>query len=72
MNDDDLRMPTPSVPPETLEAGEALSDGEALARQISGIAERSQHLVSEFLERQNGGNNVGMGDPLNIGAAFSR
>jgi polyhydroxyalkanoate synthase len=32
------------------------------------IAERSQRLVLEFLQRQSG--NVGMADPLNIGAAF--
>ncbi|MBV8654287.1 MAG: class I poly(R)-hydroxyalkanoic acid synthase [Alphaproteobacteria bacterium] len=35
------------------------------------IAERSQHIVTEFLQRQNSGdNNVGMADPLNVGAAF--
>jgi polyhydroxyalkanoate synthase len=42
-----------------------------LSRSMAQIAERSQRLVSEFLQRQTpqeGG--IGMGDPLNIGAAF--
>jgi polyhydroxyalkanoate synthase len=42
-----------------------------LSRSMAQIAERSQRLVNEFLQRQQpqeGG--IGMGDPLNIGAAF--
>jgi polyhydroxyalkanoate synthase len=42
-----------------------------LSRSMAQIAERSQRLVNEFLQRQqppDGG--IGMGDPLNIGAAF--
>jgi polyhydroxyalkanoate synthase len=42
-----------------------------LSRSMAQIAERSQRLVSEFLQRrkpQEGG--IGMGDPGNIGAAF--
>src|SRR6202035_1523594 len=34
------------------------------------IAERSRHLVAEFLKRQAAGDGVGMADPLSIGAAF--
>src|SRR3984957_15927453 len=48
-----------------------LPDPVELSRSMAEIAERSQHLVSEFLHRQNSAdNNVGMADPLNIGAAF--
>jgi polyhydroxyalkanoate synthase subunit PhaC len=48
-----------------------LPDPVELSRSMAEIAERSQHLVSEFLQRQNSGdNNMGMADPLNIGAAF--
>ncbi len=41
-----------------------------LSQQMSDIAERSQHLVAEFLRRQNTGDGVGMANPLSIGAAF--
>ena len=41
-----------------------------LSDQISDIAERSRHLVAEFLKRQAAGDGVGMADPLSIGAAF--
>jgi hypothetical protein len=41
-----------------------------LSEQISDIAERSRHLVAEFLKRQAAGDGVGMADPLSIGAAF--
>ena len=34
------------------------------------IAERSRHLVAEFLKRQGAGDGVGMANPLSIGAAF--
>jgi polyhydroxyalkanoate synthase subunit PhaC len=41
-----------------------------LSQQISGIAEKSRHLVAEFLKRQSAENGVGMANPLSIGAAF--
>ena len=41
-----------------------------LSEQMNNIAERSRHLVAEFLKRQAAGNGVGMADPLSIGAAF--
>ncbi|HUH84963.1 MAG TPA: class I poly(R)-hydroxyalkanoic acid synthase [Stellaceae bacterium] len=40
------------------------------SRHMAEIAERSQRLVLEFLQRQSGTGGVGMADPLNIGAAF--
>ena len=50
-----------------------LPDPVELSRAMAGIAERSQKLVSDFLERQsqetNGLNNQPL-DPLNIGGAF--
>ena len=48
-----------------------LPDPVELSRRMAAIAERSQRLVAEFLQRQKPGENgIGMGDPLNIGAAF--
>jgi poly[(R)-3-hydroxyalkanoate] polymerase subunit PhaC len=45
--------------------------GEAeLARNLAGIAERSQRLVADFLSRQSGNEGIGLGDPAAIGAAF--
>jgi polyhydroxyalkanoate synthase len=41
-----------------------------LSEQMSDIAERSRHLVAEFLKRQAAGDGVGMANPLSIGAAF--
>jgi poly[(R)-3-hydroxyalkanoate] polymerase subunit PhaC len=41
-----------------------------LSEQMTDIAERSQHLVAEFLKRQTAGDGVGMANPLSIGAAF--
>jgi polyhydroxyalkanoate synthase len=42
-----------------------------LSRSMAQIAERSQRLVTEFLQRQTPPDgSIGMGDPLNIGAAF--
>ncbi len=40
-----------------------------LSRSMTGIADRSQRLVRDFLERQDP-NALGMADPLNIGGAF--
>jgi polyhydroxyalkanoate synthase len=41
-----------------------------LSEQMSDIAERSRHLIAEFIKRQAAGDGVGMADPLSIGAAF--
>src|SRR5262249_6096820 len=51
-------------------AGEALPDTSELSRQIVGIAEKSQQLVAEFLERQTPKDGIGIASPLGIGAAF--
>jgi polyhydroxyalkanoate synthase subunit PhaC len=56
-----------------------LPDPVELSHSMAEIAERSQRLVAEFLQRQNPGDGaagggagigMGMGDPLNIGTAF--
>jgi polyhydroxyalkanoate synthase len=52
-----------------------LPDPVALSHNMAEIAERSQRLVAEFLQRQQpseagAGGGIGMGDPLNIGTAF--
>src|SRR5258708_3063854 len=53
-----------------------LPDPVALSHNMAEIAERSQRLVADFLQRQHpgeagaGGGSIGMGDPLNIGTAF--
>src|SRR5208282_3256286 len=46
------------------------SDLAEMSRQMTKIAEQSQHLVAEFLKRQSAEDGVGMANPLSIGAAF--
>ena len=46
------------------------ANAEELSRQLAEVAEKSQHLVTEFLKRQSAGEGVGMASPLAIGAAF--
>jgi len=43
-----------------------------MSRQMAGIAERSQKLVTEFLSKHPGSSDgaLGHGDPLNVGSAF--
>jgi polyhydroxyalkanoate synthase subunit PhaC len=53
-----------------IHASEAFADADELARQIAGVAEKSQRLVTEFLKRQSPEEGVGMASPLAIGAAF--
>jgi len=53
-----------------IHASEAFADADELARQIAGVAEKSQRLVTEFLKRQSPEEAVGMASPLAIGAAF--
>jgi poly[(R)-3-hydroxyalkanoate] polymerase subunit PhaC len=52
------------------QANDLAPDLSELSHQISDIAERSRHLVAEFLKRQSAENGVGMANPLSIGAAF--
>ena len=41
-----------------------------LSQQMTDIAEKSRHLVTEFLKRQSPEDGVGMANPMSIGAAF--
>ena len=41
-----------------------------LSKQMTDVAEKSRHLVAEFLKRQSAEDGVGMANPLSIGAAF--
>jgi len=70
MNDDGRAMPGKSGPPGSQQTSDSLADTDELARQIAGIAARSQQLVGEFLKRQSGEEGIGMASPLAIGAAF--
>jgi polyhydroxyalkanoate synthase len=57
--------------PNPAEPSVKLPDPVEFSRTMAKIAERSQRLVSEFLARQQGGGEqLGMGDPLNLGSAF--
>jgi polyhydroxyalkanoate synthase subunit PhaC len=47
-----------------------LPDPAEWAERLRGIAERSQRLVGDFLQRQNGDPGLGMASPMAIGAAF--
>jgi polyhydroxyalkanoate synthase len=51
-------------------AAGAAPDAAELSRRLAEIAERSQHLVSEFLARQPNEGAAGMADPMAIGSAF--
>src|SRR5271169_6400918 len=53
-----------------MHASEAFVDADEFARQIAGVAEKSQRLVTEFLKRQSPEQGIGMASPLAIGAAF--
>jgi len=70
MNDDGRATPGNSSPPENQQGSAALPDADELARQIAGIAERSQQLVGEFLKRQSVEEGIGMASPVAIGSAF--
>src|SRR5215831_930442 len=58
------------APADNGQAGEALPDSSELSRQIAGIAEKSQRLVAEFLERETPKDGGGIASALGIGAAF--
>jgi polyhydroxyalkanoate synthase len=59
-----------AAPHEKDQATNTPSDLPELSQQMTDIAEKSRHLVAEFLKRQSAENGVGMADPLSIGAAF--
>jgi polyhydroxyalkanoate synthase len=50
--------------------GRDIPDSEDMSRTMSRIAERSQRLVTDFVNKQSAGNGFGMADPLNVGQAF--
>mgnify|MGYP001360901424 FL=1 len=50
-------------------ADSKMPDPIEISKAMASIAERSQRIVSDFLQRQSG-EGVGMSDPLNIGRAF--
>ncbi len=71
MNDADRVSPgAADARPGTVPAGETPADAAEAARQIAAIAEKSQHLVAEFLKRQAAADGIGMASPLAIGGAF--
>jgi polyhydroxyalkanoate synthase len=47
-----------------------MPDAEAFSRNMAKIAEKSQRLVAQFLERQAAQGGAGAEDPLNLGRAF--
>jgi len=47
-----------------------LPDAVELSREMAEIAEKSQRLVADFLQRQGGEQGIGMSNPMAIGAAF--
>src|SRR6516162_7291929 len=51
-------------------ASGVFADADELARQLSDVAKKSQHLVTEFLSRQSPEQGIGMASPLAIGVAF--
>jgi polyhydroxyalkanoate synthase len=59
-----------AAPHEKDQATNTPPDLPELSQQMTDIAEKSRHLVAEFLKRQSAENGVGMADPLSIGAAF--
>jgi poly[(R)-3-hydroxyalkanoate] polymerase subunit PhaC len=71
MNDGDRVMPGGgNAPSGHAPASEPLAKADEVARQIAGVAEKSQQLVGEFLKRQSAEDGIGMASPLAIGAAF--
>jgi poly[(R)-3-hydroxyalkanoate] polymerase subunit PhaC len=70
MNDDGRAMPADGMPRENRPTSETSAEGDELARQIAGLAEKSQQMVGEFLKRQSGEEGFGMASPLAVGAAF--
>ena len=66
-----LRSPGKSVPLKTPQANDDMPvEAAEFAREMAEIADKSQHLVAEFLKRQTAEEGIGMASPLAIGAAF--
>ncbi len=71
MSDGEAAMPAEgAAAPGVGQASGDFADPEEFARQIRAVAEKSQHLVADFLKRQSPGEGLGMASPLAIGAAF--
>ena len=71
MNDGEAAMPAEgATAPGDGRASGDFADRAELARQIRAVAEKSQHLVADFLKRQSPEEGLGMASPLAIGAAF--
>ena len=52
------------------EANGSAPDPEDMTRTMSRIAERSQRLISDFMNKQGADGSLGMGDLMNVGQAF--
>ncbi len=71
MNDNGPTLPgRDGPPPADAQVSDPPPDADELTRQIAAIAEKSQHLVAEFLNRQTAHDGIGMASPLAIGTAF--
>ena len=71
VNPASLRSPGKSMPPKTPQANDDMPvEAAEFAREMAEIADKSQHLVAEFLKRQTAEEGIGMASPLAIGAAF--
>jgi polyhydroxyalkanoate synthase subunit PhaC len=51
-------------------AGAPFCDATELSRQIADVAEKSEHLVADFLKRQGISDGIGLASPASIGGAF--
>jgi poly[(R)-3-hydroxyalkanoate] polymerase subunit PhaC len=69
MNDDSRVARGKNALPKTPPPG-TIPDPDEFARDLAEIAEKSQHLVAEFLKQQPVEDGLGMASPLSIGAAF--
>ncbi len=70
MNDGETTMPAEGSAASGGQASGDFAEPEEFARQIRAVAEKSQHLVADFLKRQSPEEGLGMASPLAIGAAF--
>ena len=70
MNDDSRSHPDQSTSANKPQPADPTTDAQDMAREIGEIAEKSQRLVAEFLNRQHPEDGIGMASPLAIGAAF--
>src|SRR4051794_37505704 len=72
MSDKSGRKPEGTEKPGPQQAAHpgGLPDAVELSREMAEIAEKSQRLVADFLQRQGGEQGIGMSNPMAIGAAF--